>query len=76
MQAAGLQHLKLQIAAAFGDPQTRAFRGTELRSPKSRSEERFYTPPPPKGVGVQKLPIPPSLHLAVSSALQRGTSGF
>ena len=30
MQAAGLQRLKLQIAAASPDPQTRAFPGTEL----------------------------------------------
>ena len=36
MQAAGLQCLKLQIAVAFPDPQTRAFPGTEL-SRKTRS---------------------------------------
>ena len=39
MQAAGLQCLKLQIAVASPDPQTRAFPGTELyrktRSPKA-----------------------------------------
>ena len=39
MQAAGLQCLKLQIAVAFPDPQTRAFPGTEL-SRKTRSPKR------------------------------------
>ena len=39
MQAAGLQCLKLQIAAASPDPQTRAFPGTQvsrkIQSPNS-----------------------------------------
>ena len=41
MQAAGLQCLKLQIAVAFPDPQTRAFRGTQV-SRKTRSPNNLY----------------------------------
>ena len=46
MQAAGLQCLKLQIAVASPDPQTRAFPGTELsqkiRSPKCTRHDITY----------------------------------
>ena len=48
MQAAGLQCAKLQIAAAFPDPQTRAFPGTEFSwrtwSPNLRSTRQGVSP--------------------------------
>ena len=47
MQAAGLQCLKLQIAVAFPDPQTRAFPGAQF-SRKTRSAK--YYPAPGKAI--------------------------